>query len=124
MLNLRADVQAEAKAGLASQISMAQAERLLADTTMFTISSLHRDKKYVFGFSDIYEDPESQQPVVWILLGMLLFLWLVGCILMCVCLCCNKDDRFFGQGEKKEEERDQEEKTKLIKEEPAEIIEE
>ena len=59
------------------------------------MSSISKDKKYVFGFSDIYEDPGSQEPHIWVLLGMLAFLWLVGCILMCVCLCCNDDDKLF-----------------------------
>ena len=113
MLSLRADVQA--KAGLASQISMKEAERLLADTTMYTVSSLHKEHKYVFGFTDIFEDPGSQEPHIWVLLGMLAFLWLTGCILMCVCLCCNKDDKFFAEEKQiQRKDKDQGESEKLL----------
>ena len=66
------------------------------------MSSIHKDKNYVFGFTDVdvkeEEDTDDREPYAWVLMGILAVLWIIGCTIMCVCLCCNKDDVLFGSG--------------------------
>ena len=78
MLSLRSGV--EASSTVASQISVAEAERMMKDTTMFT-KSVHKKSFYVFG----YECPDEAK---WIILGMLAAIWIAGFILFLTCVCC------------------------------------
>jgi len=130
-LKLRSDVSAQEKERLhlASEITAEEAERMLADTTIYSKSSLNPKKAFLFA-------NDTPDEIKYVIIGMLIFVWIVAIILASYCICCRSEGtesaefkEYEEKMSKKDPKEDEEEKMLMGDEEnkmedpPAEMME-
>merc|ERR1719327_10390 len=100
---------------------------MLADTTIYSKSSLNPKRSFLFA-------NDTPDEVKWIIIGMLVLVWIVAIILAFYCICCRSegtDSAEFKEYEEKASKKDpkEEEEKKLMGDEenkmeaPAEMME-
>ena len=98
----------EASANLKSQISLEQAEKMMANTVMMTKSQAHKDNSYLFGF--------ELEPHDWIYIGIVIGLWVVGGIMAVICLIDSKNEHKKPEAQEENMEGGADENVALMQE--------